>query len=121
MQHHQRGMTTLGFIILMVFIGLFIYGGIRLTPAYVEYFEVSKALNGLQAEAAGVYSAASLRSTLEKHFDIDDVTGLDAKDVDIHHEDEGWVVHAVWDVREPFLGNVSFLVHFDTSVTLKGA
>ena len=121
MLKHQRGMTTLGFLILMVFLGIFVYAGIRLTPAYIEYFEVSKAFGGLQAEAQGVFSAAALRTSLEKHFDIDDVTGLDPKDVDIHHEEEGWVVHAVWDVREPFLGNVSFLVHFDTSVVLKGA
>ena len=121
MQQHQRGMTTLGFIILMVFIGIFIYAGIRLTPAYVEYFEVSKALGSLQGEAQGVFSAGSLRTTLEKHFNIDDVTALDVKDVDIHHEEEGWVVHADWDAREPFLGNISFLVHFDATVVLKGS
>ena len=33
----QGGMTTLGFIILATFIGLFAFAAIRLTPVYLNY------------------------------------------------------------------------------------
>jgi hypothetical protein len=119
MQQHQRGMTFLGVLILMCFIGTFIYAVIRLTPAYLEYFEISKTFGALQVESAGTMSPGALRVTLEKRFDIDDVTSLDPKDVEIKRDGDVWIVRGVWDVKEPFIGNVSFLVHFDKMVTLK--
>ena len=32
----QRGMTTLGFLILVVFIGLFAFAALRLAPVYLN-------------------------------------------------------------------------------------
>ena len=36
-KRQQAGMTTLGLIILVVFVGLFAFAGIRLTPVYLNY------------------------------------------------------------------------------------
>jgi hypothetical protein len=119
MQQPQRGMTFLGVLILMFGVGTFIYAGIRLTPAYLEYFAISKTFGALQVETAGTMSPATLRLTLEKRFEIDDISSLDPKDIEIKRDGDVWLIHGTWDVKEPFMGNVSFLVHFDKSVTLR--
>ncbi len=36
----ERGMTVLGLLILVAFVGMFVYAGIRLTPIYIEYMAV---------------------------------------------------------------------------------
>ena len=53
MRKRQAGMTTLGLIILVSFIGLFAFGFIRLTPVYLNYFKVANVVNGAQSEFDG--------------------------------------------------------------------
>ena len=46
MRRNQAGMTTLGLIILVSFLGLFAFGFIRLTPVYLNYFKVVGVVDG---------------------------------------------------------------------------
>ena len=49
----QGGMTTLGMIILVAFVGMFVFAGIRLTPVYLNYMKVAGVINGVQEEFDG--------------------------------------------------------------------
>ncbi len=46
----EDGMTALGIIILVIFIGLFAFGGLRLTPIYLNYMKVAGVLDGTYKE-----------------------------------------------------------------------
>jgi hypothetical protein len=118
MRNTERGITFIGLVILVVFIGTFVYAGIRLTPVYLEYFEVVKAFDGIKAEASGAVSPQSIRVQLQKRFDVDDVKSLDARDVEITRDGGVWTIHASWTAETPFVANISFLLHFDKVVTL---
>ena len=50
-RRRQRGMTLIGMLFLVSFIGLFIFAAVRLTPVYVEYMNVAKALESMKTEA----------------------------------------------------------------------
>lgn len=113
--HRQRGMTFLGLVILVAFVGLFVYAGIRLTPIYLEYMKVAKAMASLPTEQAGG-DPKSIRLALERRFDIDDVQSIRARDVEITREGSNWLVRATWERTEPFVANVGFLVVFDKTV-----
>ncbi|HUO94846.1 MAG TPA: DUF4845 domain-containing protein [Steroidobacteraceae bacterium] len=112
-------MTTLGLAILIAFVGIFVYAGIRLVPVYLEYFNVVKALEGLKSDAEG--GPAQMRIALEKRFDIEDIKSLDWKAVEITKEGPNWAVHAAYDAETSFLGNVGFVVHFDKTVLLNAS
>ncbi len=118
MRSKQRGITFIGLVILVAFIGLFVYAGIRLTPIYLEYFEVVKAFDGIKAEAGGSVSPQAIRVELQKRFDVDDVKSLEARDVEITKDGNAWTIHAAWTAETPFVSNVSFLLHFDKAVRL---
>jgi hypothetical protein len=119
MLKRQRGITFLGLVILVGFLGIFVYAGIQLIPAYLNFMKVNKALADLKTEIPGTITQAVIVRTLEKRFEIEDVALIDAKTVEITHEESGWTVHAGYDDVRPFLFNVSFLVHFDKSVVLQ--
>jgi hypothetical protein len=108
-------MTFLGLVILVAFVGLFVYAGIRLTPVYLEYMKVAKAMESLRTEGAGA-DPRTLRLALEKRFDIDDVQSINARDVDITRDGSNLVVRAAWDRTADFVANVQFLVTFDKTV-----
>ncbi len=70
----QEGMTTLGLIILVSFVGLFAFAFIRLTPVYLNYFKVVGVVDGAYKEFDGRgASAAALRNYVARRFDIESV------------------------------------------------
>ena len=115
----EHGMTTIGLIIMVCFVGLFVYGGIRLTPLYLEYFNVLKTVEGLKSDTDSGPSA--MKIALEKRFYIEDITSLSYKDVEISKEGSSYLVHVAYDAEAPFVGNIGFVVHFDKTVTLGGS
>ena len=118
-EHRQRGMTTAGLLILVSFVGLFIYAGIRLLPVYLEYFNVIKAVEGLKSDAE--QGPPAMRIALEKRFDIEDIKSVSYKDIEITKEGGGYVAHVEYNAETSFVGNVGFIVHFDKTVNLSGS
>mgnify|MGYP000706487245 CR=1 FL=1 len=57
----EGGMTTLGLIILVAFVGLFALAGLRLTPVYLNYMKVAGVVNGVYEEFDGTHSGIDYR------------------------------------------------------------
>jgi hypothetical protein len=114
----ERGITAVGLIILITFLGLFVYAGIRLLPLYLEYMNVVRSMQTAKSDAES--GAQAIRIALEKRFDIEDIKSLSYKDIEISKEGSTWVVHAAYDAQTDFIGNVGFVVHFDKTVNLSG-
>jgi len=120
LKHRQGGMTTLGIIILVVFVGLFAFAGIRLTPVYLNYMKVVGVVTGVQDEFDGTNaSSAAIRKSIAKRFDIDAVSELTAKDIKVTKKDGGHLVAATYAHKTPFVSNVSFVVDFDKQVLVR--
>ena len=116
----QAGMTTLGLIILVTFLGLFAFAGLRLTPVYLNYMKVAGVVNGVLEEFDGTgASRSTIRSSLARRFDIDSVGVIEASDVKVTKVDGGHEVAAVYSHKTPFIANVSFVVDFDKRVLIR--
>jgi hypothetical protein len=120
MRHSQRGITMIGWLVLLVPIAIVFYAGIRLSPIYLNYMRVAKALSQTVSEAKGeAANATTLRVALEKHFDIEGIEHPTTKDIDIHRESEHWVAIADYEDVAPLFGNVSLLVQFHKQVEVQ--
>jgi hypothetical protein len=120
LKHRQAGMTTLGVIILVSFIGLFAFAGMRLTPVYLNYMKVAGVVSGVQKEFDGVNATRiSIRRSISRRFDIDSVGELTAKDVKVTKVDGGHEVAATYSHKAPFIANVSFIVDFDKRAIIR--
>ena len=116
----QAGMTTLGFIILAVFVGLIAFGAIRLTPVYLNYMKVAGVLDGVHMEFDGQNpSRGAIRTSISRRFDVESVSVLTARDITVTADNTGFVVAATYDHTAPFIGNISFTVHFDKQVLVR--
>lgn len=112
----QKGVTTLGFIILAIFVAIFAFGALRLVPIYLNYMKVVGVVDGVRSEFDGQKpTRAAIRKSIARRFDVESVTKLKAKDVKVTPVDGGIEVAAVYDHTSPFIGNISFTVHFDKS------
>ncbi len=116
----QAGMTTLGMIILVSFIGLFAFAGIRLTPIYLNYMKVAGVVAGVFEEFDGANATSiEIRKSIARRFDIESVGEIDARDVKVKKVDGGFEVAATYSHKAPFIANVSFVVDFDKRVIVR--
>jgi cell division protein FtsB len=110
----QAGMTTLGLIILVAFVGIFAFAAIRLTPVYLNYMKVASVVSGAQQEFDGTgANSGMIRSYIANRFDVEMVSEVTAKDIKVTKVDGGYEVSAVYAHKAPFIANISFVVDFD--------
>ena len=120
MGNRQQGMTFIGLLCVLALAGVVIYAGIRLAPLYLNYMKVAKAMDAVAAEVKGdSHDPAALRGLIDRHFTIDDPTGVDAKDVEITKDDGGVQMHIAYDDSAPYVANVSLTVHFEKTVKVR--
>ena len=120
MARQQAGVTTLGAIILVVFIGMFGFAAIRLTPVYLNYMKVVGVIDGVHAEFDGQKATRQIiRSSLSRRFDVDSVGVITYRDVKVTAVDGGLEVNAEYDDTAPFIYNVSFTVHFNKTALIR--
>lgn len=119
-KRQQAGMTTLGLIILVLFVGLFAFAGIRLTPVYLNYMKVVGVVDGIETEFDGTgASRSAIRTSISRRFDIESVSIITAKDVKVTTVDGGFEVAATYSHKAPFIANISFVVDFDKRVLVR--
>ena len=119
-RRQQTGMTTLGLIILVIFVGLFAFAGLRLTPVYLNYMKVVGVVDGVHKEFDGANATRSvIRTSICRRFDIDSVGIITAKDVKVTSVDGGFEVAATYSHKSPFIANVSFVVDFDKRALIR--
>ena len=60
-----------------------------------------------------------VRSTIDKHFDIESIEFPTAKDIDIHRQGEGWVMVAEYEGYAPLFANIALVIDFRKEVELR--
>ena len=114
----QRGMTFLGILLILIVVGAWVYAGIRLVPKYLEYVRVASTLEKVKDEFDSNPGSTEfmLRNAISKHFDIEMVTVIDSKDIEIKKDGGTFTLRANYEDTVPLVYNISFLVTFDKTV-----
>lgn len=116
----EKGMTTIGFLVLAVFVGLFAFAAIRLTPVYLNYMKVSGVVNGVFEEFDGQNaSRAEIQRSISRRFEVESVSEINYREVEVTPDSGGFLVEATYSHSTPFIGNIHFLVKFNKSVLIR--
>jgi Tfp pilus assembly protein PilE len=120
MRKRQRGMTLIGLLCVLALVGAIGYAGILLFPVYLNYMKVVRSMQSVAAEFKSDSSdQGRMRVALEKRWDIEDISLVKAKDVEIKRENDVTAMHVNYDHTVSYIGNVSLLVSFDKTVTVQ--
>jgi hypothetical protein len=121
MRSRQRGATFLGMVTIIAILGFALYGGIRLTPMYLEYMAVVRALEQTAKEySGGPTSADMLRVSLNRRWTIEDINSVQPTDIEIKKAGSGFTMRAWYRAEAPFVANVSMVADFDKTVAVGG-
>ena len=117
----QRGLTLIGFGIVLIVAGFFAYAAMKLIPCYTEYFGVVKSMKSLQT-LPGIeqMSIEDIRRKLNVNFDLQyvDDASIPEKNIQLITKDGQHKLRIFYDKDLPFIYNVDLLVHFDNTVDL---
>jgi hypothetical protein len=117
MHNRQRGVTAIGWLFLLTPIALLVYVGIRLAPVYLNYMKVTRALDQVASDYKdGGGDPTTIRSVVDKHFEIDMVDFPTTKDLKVARDGARWVVEMAYDDEVPLFANISLHVTFDKVV-----
>ena len=119
----QSGITLIGFVILLVILAFFAYTAMKLVPAYMDYFNVAKALNTVATQStSGNMTVEEVQRQLDtqqlsQYFSDSDIN---AKNISVvTNPNGGNSLKLSYDKRIPWFYNIDFLVHFEKTVALK--
>jgi len=104
-------MISLLLIVVVVVVGAI--GGMKVAPAYLEYYSVKKAVTAIVA-GGDMRSAtvADVRKAFDRRAQIDNITVVGGPDLDITKEGGDIVISFAYTKKVPLFNNVSLLIEF---------
>jgi hypothetical protein len=116
----QRGLTLVGFGIVLVLVVFFAYTAMRLVPLYLEYHALTNAMDTLKkTPGASKMGPRKIKENLINSLWVNYATdNIQRKHMRITRSD-GVKVRVAYEVRREYIGNVDLIVKFDRTVTLK--
>ncbi|MGH8050500.1 MAG: DUF4845 domain-containing protein [Arenimonas sp.] len=118
----QRGITLMGFIMVLAVVGVFAFVGFKLFPVYAEYYS---ALTDLKASCkepdAAKATLQEMRNKLDRRFNISYVSSINtAKDVKLIKNGDVKSINIKYEVRKPLIYNLDFVAKFDVTEPMTG-
>jgi len=120
MRKQQEGMTAIGMIILVAFVGIFGFAILQMVPVYLESMRIQQVLNQAKENLDGQKpTVAQIQSSLSKGLDTNSLYDMKArKDFEIKRNGEGYSVRAEYVRERALIANVYLLAKFDHSVQI---
>lgn len=113
MRAGQRGMGFIGTILMLIGIVLIAVAGLKLVPAYIEYFTIKKAITAI-GNSGEATTPQQVRTAFQRRADVDDIVAVKANELDVTKED----ISFAYEKRVPLFANVSVVIDFAGSSAL---
>ncbi len=117
----NRGLTLIGFLIVLSMVVFFAYGGMRVVPMYLEYHALINAMEKLENDPAAktfpVYKIKqSIQMSLWASYASDNIKN---EHIRVSKKKDGVNVRVAYEVRKDFIGNIDLIGSFDRTVVLR--
>jgi Domain of unknown function (DUF4845) len=115
----QKGITLIGLVMLVAFIGVIGLAVIKIVPLYMEKMRIGQVMSDLQEElGTGGNSPAGIMNALNNQFYIESLRDLTANEVKIDRTGTGFTVRVNREARAPFFADLYFVVVIDEQVEI---
>jgi hypothetical protein len=120
MHSRQKGITFIGWLILLVPVAIVGYAGIRLAPMYLNYMKVSKAISQVAAAHAGdsQVSAKAINVDIVNHLYVDAVTYPAPEAIELVRDGDKWLLQTSYEDEAPLFLGISLVVKFEKRATI---
>lgn len=114
----QRGITLIGFIVVLALASFFFLIGAKLFPMYTEFMAVKAAMVQVQnTPGSARLSPEQVWKILDRTFYTSYVDSVQRTDVQLVRQN-GYFLRIAYEVRKPLVYNLDVVAKFDHSVEL---
>jgi hypothetical protein len=114
----QRGITLMGFVIVLVVAGCFIFFGMRVYPMYSEFYTLKRMMDDFAKEPnAHTMGLAAARSKLDVRLSLNYIESIRVSDIKFPRN-EGAKMEVQYERRDPLVGNLDLVGKFQHTVPL---
>ena len=110
----QRGVSLSGLLIWGFLITVVVILGMKVVPDVIEYFKVKKAITTV-AQDGKLASVTDVQNAFNRFADIDQISVVNGKDLEISREGNAYVVSVSYERRIRMFGPVSLVIDFEAS------
>lgn len=110
-RHAQRGASILGIMIAVIVFAVAVKLFTSVGPAYYDYYTIDKIISSLFRDGRG-NTVEDFKRGLSDRFQINNIRNKSPDDFSYKFEDRKLVVELDYEVREKFVGNLDFIMHF---------
>jgi hypothetical protein len=111
-------MSFIALVLLIALLISIVLIGVKLVPAYIEFFSVKKVLAAMAKDPGfSTMNPGELRKSFERRVAIDYITVVTSQDLDITKEDGENVVSIEYSQKIPLAFNVSACLDFAASTS----
>ena len=117
----RKGLTLIGFLMVLVIVLFFAYAGMRVIPMYLEYQALVSAMDKLKNDpAAKSMPPFRIKDSIQRSLWVSYASNNIKNDhIRISKKSNGINVRVAYEVREDFLGNIDIVASFDRTVVLR--
>jgi hypothetical protein len=109
-------MTFIGWVVVLALVISYVLIGVKVVPAYMEYFSVKKVLATMAKEPGfGGMNAKEIMDSFDRRATIDYISVITSKDLDITKVDGENVVSVEYSQKIPLVYNISVVLDFSAS------
>jgi Tfp pilus assembly major pilin PilA len=117
----ENGLTLIGFLIVLGVVLFFAYAGMRIVPMYLEYHALGNALTKLEDDPSAKNMTPqkikqSIKTSLWASYASNNIKN---EHIRISKKSGGVNVRVAYEIREPFIGNISIVGSFEKTAVLK--
>ncbi len=107
--HKQQGVSLSGLIVVLIVLAMFAVLGMKVMPSILEYQSIKKAI--ASAKSSGT-TALEIRSAFDKQAQIDDITAVNSKDLEVLKNGEEYEISFAYQKIIPLTGPASLLIDY---------
>ena len=108
----QRGLTLIGFLLVLGLALFFAFLGMKIVPIYLNHYSVVRSMESLSEESGiGAMSEARMRDLLSRKFETSYVKHVSSRDIEFERG-TGLEAVAEYEVREDLIGNMDVVISF---------
>jgi hypothetical protein len=118
MQQRQEGISLVGLIVVLAFLGAVLVLGLKIVPTYTEYRAIQNAIVSAKATGGSVVE-------IQKSFDASAVAGyissINSRDLIIEKIDGQTEISFAYEKKIPLVGPASLLLEYEGTTAKGGA
>ncbi len=113
----QRGVSLLGWLLLVVLVGVWVYAAFQVIPAYIENAELGSVLSAVKT-TAGTASLQTIQRDIADQLTINSINDVTTNEFKFSIEGDQLTISINHPIEKSFIGNLAFVLHCRHSITV---